>query len=156
MATQDEVITLMYNVFPNLDFKKTESETRNGENIDVNANLWSNYGPFLQTTYTGSYSEYSRGYYTDGTTGYRVDVTGSRIRINLKQAAMANPLEYRNYQVGMFMVSDGGTTLSSQQDPAINANNPAAPINNVSAANPATLSLLGLSLMGLSFRRRAK
>jgi hypothetical protein len=52
-----------------------------------------------------------------------------------------------------YLVSDGGTTLSSQQDPSSNANNVAAPINNVSA--PALLGLMGLGLFGFAARRRS-
>jgi hypothetical protein len=49
---------------------------------------------------------------------------------------------------GVFLVSDGGTTLSSQQDPSINANNA---INNV----PVALASL-LPLFGLAFARRRR
>jgi hypothetical protein len=55
---------------------------------------------------------------------------------------------------GVFLVSDGGTTLSSQLDPSINANNTAAPINDVSA--PALLGMMSLGLFGLAARRRIK
>jgi MYXO-CTERM domain-containing protein len=55
-------------------------------------------------------------------------------------------------KVGVWLVSDGGTTLSSQSDPAMNANNAAAPINEVSA--PALLGLMGLGLFGFAARRR--
>lgn len=55
---------------------------------------------------------------------------------------------------GVYLVSDGGTTLSSQQDPSINANNANAPTSDVSA--PALLGLMGLGLFGLaSLRRRS-
>lgn len=165
MPTMDEVITLMYNIFPNVDFLKTETEVRGGVGVELSSNSIY-YGSSLDyVSFLGhTYSNYSRGYYTNGTEGYRVDVRhhcqrgrcSGRIRINLGQGALASTTNYADYQVGMFMVSDGGTTLSSQQDPTLNANNAAAPINNVSAASPAALSLLGLSLMGLSFRRREK
>jgi MYXO-CTERM domain-containing protein len=53
---------------------------------------------------------------------------------------------------GTFLVSDGGTTLSSRNDPSMNTNNAAAPINDVSA--PALLGLMGLGLFGFAVRRR--
>jgi hypothetical protein len=49
---------------------------------------------------------------------------------------------------GVFLVSTGGTTLSSINNPDINA--------NANVPLPATLGLLGLSIAGLSFRRKIK
>jgi hypothetical protein len=61
------------------------------------------------------------------------------------------------HYLGVFLVSDGGTTLSSINDPSLNINNSAAPINNaVSVPLPATLGLLGLSLAGFGLRRKIK
>ncbi len=58
--------------------------------------------------------------------------------------------------VGIFLVSDGGTTLSSQLDPTLNINNPEAPINNSVAdvASPLMLSGLALFLMAAGRRKR--
>jgi hypothetical protein len=49
---------------------------------------------------------------------------------------------------GVYLVSDGGTTLSSINNPSINA--------NANVPLPATLGLLGLAMAGLSFRRKSK
>jgi hypothetical protein len=57
----------------------------------------------------------------------------------------------RSSSHGIFLVSDGGTTLSSQLDPTINANNAEAPINNVSA--PTIMGGL-LALFGIVSARR--
>jgi hypothetical protein len=54
---------------------------------------------------------------------------------------------------GVYLVSDGGTTLSSQQDPSINSNNANAPAADVSA--PALLGLMSLGLFGFAARRRS-
>ena len=66
-----------------------------------------------------------------------------------------------NYSVknrGVWLVSDGGMTFSSNNDPSINANNPNAPINQVSASVPlpASLGLLAMTLLGFSARRKSK
>jgi hypothetical protein len=53
---------------------------------------------------------------------------------------------------GVYLVSDGGTTLSSISNPDINALNPQAPVNNV----PVTSMLGGLILLVLGARRKLK
>jgi hypothetical protein len=60
-------------------------------------------------------------------------------------------LAYKNASYGVFIVSDGGTTLSSINDPSLNAMNDNAPVNNVPL--PATAALLGLGLLGFGARR---
>jgi hypothetical protein len=60
--------------------------------------------------------------------------------------------EMNNYG-GVFLVSDGGATLSSKQDPELNQNNQSAPINNVSAPFIGAM-LSGLALLGF-LRRKA-
>jgi hypothetical protein len=77
--------------------------------------------------------------------------SGVNIRFNYRFSNFTS--DYQHGDHGVFLVSDGGTTLSSQQDPSINANNAAAPINNVSA--PALLGLMGLGLFGFAARRRS-
>lgn len=63
-----------------------------------------------------------------------------------------------NYAV--FLVSDGGTTLSSNQDPTINMNNPMAPINtwqnNINVEDISSPSLLLAGLLPLLIRLRRK
>lgn len=67
---------------------------------------------------------------------------------------------YGYHQAGIFLVSDGGTTLSSINNPMLNINNPKSPVNQVPDA-PADVSVhagfgvLGLLLMAFGFRRRA-
>lgn len=57
---------------------------------------------------------------------------------------------------GVWLVSDGGVTLSSKNDPTLNQNNPNAPVNQVPADVPvhAGFGLIGLLLMALGLRRR--
>jgi hypothetical protein len=56
---------------------------------------------------------------------------------------------------GVYLVSDGGTTLSSQLDPSLNANNANAPaVADVPV--PTTLGLMGLGVLGFVTRRRLR
>lgn len=55
---------------------------------------------------------------------------------------------------GTFLVSDGGTTLSSINDPALNINNPNAPINMADVSAPAGLAAAGLLMLMLGARRK--
>lgn len=59
---------------------------------------------------------------------------------------------------GVWLVSDGGTTLSSINNPMLNINNPNAPINQgnpaADVASPAGLAAAGALLMLLGARRR--
>jgi MYXO-CTERM domain-containing protein len=59
---------------------------------------------------------------------------------------------YSAITFGVYLVSDGGTTISSIDDPSMNANNANAPVDNVSS--PALLGLMGLGLFGFAARRR--
>lgn len=70
---------------------------------------------------------------------------------------------FTSSSVGVFLVSDGGVTYSSLQDPSINVMNPNAPINNPStqpdgvADVPSSGICGGLLLMlGLAVSRRAR
>jgi MYXO-CTERM domain-containing protein len=74
------------------------------------------------------------------------------VRISLNKY-ISNLYSYKNTTFGVYLVSDGGTTLSSQMDPSINANNVNAPAADVSA--PALLGLMGLGLFGFAARRRS-
>jgi len=57
--------------------------------------------------------------------------------------------------IGVFLVSDGGLTLSSLNNPSINANNPDSPfVQDVSA--PISLGALSVVMFGLGLRRKNK
>lgn len=64
--------------------------------------------------------------------------------------------DYYGYS-GVFLVSDGGLTLSSVANPSLNANNPNAPVNQPPApvSSPA-LFASGLVMLGLLFRRKGR
>tara|TARA_Y100000296_G_C5114460_1_gene226959 strand:- start:700 stop:999 length:300 start_codon:yes stop_codon:yes gene_type:complete len=54
---------------------------------------------------------------------------------------------------GVWLVSDGGDTLSSKQNPMLNINNENSPVNSVPVVGLAALSLFG---MGMGVRRRGR
>lgn len=63
---------------------------------------------------------------------------------------------YVNYSTyGVFLVSDGGVTLSSINNPDLNINNINAPVNKASVPLPGTMLLLSLGLLGFS-RKKTK
>lgn len=70
--------------------------------------------------------------------------------------------DFVNHEYAVFLVSDGGLTLSSQLDPSLNANNINAPVNNPAPepapeptvpVNAPTLGALGLLLITLCSSR---
>lgn len=73
-------------------------------------------------------------------------------------------LNWKRVYEGVFLVNDGGVTLSSINDPSININNPNAPINTTPpVTTPTDVSApwapisVGLSMIGLfAFRRKNK
>lgn len=58
--------------------------------------------------------------------------------------------------VGVFLVSDGGVTLSSRLNPSLNSNNENAPINATQVNAPASLGFLAVGMLGLMFVRKRK
>lgn len=79
--------------------------------------------------------------------GVRDDDT---FKINEDHPVYANAGPYTDAysNTGVWLVSDGGTTLSSIENPELNINNPAAPVNQV----PVILG--GIALFGLVVGRR--
>ena len=63
------------------------------------------------------------------------------------------PKWYATNTHGVFLVSDGGVTLSSVNDPTLNINNPNAPINNEPSDVPA-LGFFSALLGAFALRRR--
>jgi len=55
----------------------------------------------------------------------------------------------------VFLVSDGGTTIDSIENPELNVNNANAPIN-ATVPEPSALALLGLTLLGFASLKRKK
>lgn len=80
--------------------------------------------------------------------------TSSVVYINYARGT----LNEGSFYDGVFLVSDGGVTLSSISNPTLNANNPNAPVNNQLSDVSAPLSPLtiGIASLVLAFTRRNK
>lgn len=63
---------------------------------------------------------------------------------------------FSNASYGIYLVSDGGVTISSINNPSLNINNINAPINAVSVPLPATGALLALAMLGFGVTRKKK
>jgi hypothetical protein len=113
----------------------------NTDNPDHTVNY--SYGTHINDNIQGGEAEYI----TSGTAYFTETEYGSANDDHDHIASYARPHN------GVFLVSDGGTTLSSINDPSLNANNANAPAAPVPL--PATLGLLGLAMAGLSFRRKS-
>lgn len=61
----------------------------------------------------------------------------------------------RSSNVGIYIVSDGGPTLSSIDDPSLNINPPKALINMADVSAPAGLAAADLLMLMLGARRKA-
>lgn len=71
--------------------------------------------------------------------------------LNVVLADEYNTLDYANANRGVWLVNDGGVTLSSKNDPSLNINNPNAPVNAEDVSEPYmwfSLSVFGLMLAG--------
>jgi hypothetical protein len=85
-----------------------------------------------------------------GVTYLRAD---NRVVISTNSPRTGTDYDQHSWYLSVYLVSDGGTTLSSQLDPSLNSNNVQSPINNVSA--PALLGLMSLGLFGFTARNRS-
>lgn len=118
-------------------------------------------------TFSGSYTAwYSFGLINDAT---RAVYSGARyeVQYSYNRAVRSEEIvnasftkDFKGSTIGVFLVNDGGVTLSSQQDPSLNINNPAAPINQVPVVTPPTdvnaplSGIVASLLMLLALRRR--
>lgn len=140
LPSQDEVATMMTNIsgfdFSGEAYKTWYGHTSLYENVAREMTL------ALGATKISSEKTFSAGLSlsNDGSSALKnealydhVSTTYGQLNINRNPI----PVSYASSYMGVYLVSDGGTTLSSLADPSINANNP-----NSSVPLPATLGLL--------------
>jgi hypothetical protein len=135
--TTAEMQELFAHVFPTIDTASPGYKAY-GENPEY-------YQTFL-SAFGATYRTNSYGYYRqDGSN----EVTFSGVNSSFVHGtdAAKSSLGTSNVRVGLYLVSNGGTTLSSINDPSINIGSANVPL-------PATAALLGLSLLGFAARRK--
>ncbi len=143
LPTQSEMLTLLGNIFP---IAKTNNALYTGF-------AWGTSSTEEAQNFRSFFAEQRNATYQYGL--FRMDdglsyISGSYI------GGLYAGIDFYAYErfskSGVWLVSDGGTTLSSINDPSINANNPNAPVANV----PVTFALGGLAMLGLGLRRKVK
>lgn len=113
---------------------------------------------FINLFSTRTSNQYNMGTYQaqNGTYKFVGVYFGSDIFYGLEHPTSygANTIPFTG--TGVWLVSDGGTTLSSMQNPTLNINNVNAPVNQVSSdvSAPAGLAAAGLIMMILGSRRK--
>ena len=100
---------------------------------------------------TSPIRSYGFGYTDNGTVAF-YGLSYASGKTNFRYAVEGYTEDTASPYFGIFLVSDGGTTLSSINDPTLNANNPNAPVNTVST--PFTLGALLMVMGGIAGRRR--
>jgi hypothetical protein len=159
LPTRSEVTQLMANAFPSkssyLQGSRSGSWAYDDRALD---NKVDKFRSLFGTTNTNSTYDYSSGLFkNDVGAPYAVLYSGiadrksdDRLTLN-SNLNLSNNTNYAYDPYGVYLVSNGGTTLSSINDPSLNANNANAP---ASVPLPATASLFGLGLLGFGARRK--
>lgn len=173
LPTQAEVVALITRQFGDdvLSIPQSTSNsslTNKGFDIDAVRNFATTMGGGYWGT--GGYL-YSGGYFKrdDGQQGRGGFIVYNGITAGNNNGWYFNPTTTKTSTItgstlyAVYLVSDGGTTLSSINNPTLNINNPNSPINlNPQAPEPqpepsdvsSTWALAALMLIGLPFRRR--
>jgi hypothetical protein len=156
LPTRSEVTQLMVNAFPS---KAGYMET-SGYYAFTNAttdNEADNFRALFGATDATSTDAFSYGMFKNDVVGasHSILVSGVRDRLAddyvvlVSNNNQTNYSRYINNYMGIYLVSDGGTTLSSINDPSLNANNANSP---ASVPLPATAVLFALGLLGFGTR----
>jgi MYXO-CTERM domain-containing protein len=147
--THAEVSNLMTSFFTTMNVEGTITDGYDAEQAQQGFE-WSDY---MGDTYINSVADHARGITTENNIikmsgAYTYNNGGTQLRVFNNYSNNYTPDSSTVYH-SVFLVSDGGTTRSSQLDPSINN----ATVGDVSA--PALLSLAGLGLFGFASRRRS-
>ncbi|MFQ3190897.1 MAG: hypothetical protein ACI936_002033, partial [Paraglaciecola sp.] len=157
LPTRSEVTQLMVNAFPSQASFVQGSGSKGFTNTTTD-NEADNFRLLFGTTASDSNNDSTRGLFKNVPGGdYSVLMSGAYDRRDDNYVALnsnrniTNDTSWSTSSYGVYLVSDGGTTQSSLNDPSLNANNANAPS---SVPLPATAALLGLGLLGFGARRK--
>jgi hypothetical protein len=158
LPSRAEVTQMMVNAFPSIASKVQGSgkfSVTNSTTLSESNEFQNVFGKKYASPYQWSFGFFKN----DSGEGSSVLRSGAvNIRTSGSSPIQSNASTLESYADnsayhGVYLVSDGGTTQSSQLDPSINSNNVNYVAANVSA--PALLSLMGLGLFGFAARRRS-
>jgi hypothetical protein len=157
LPTRSEVTQLMVNAFPS-EASRVQGAGGWGVTNTTTDNEADNFRLLFGTTHVNSVNDYTIGLFKNDPGGdYSVLLSGLNDRRDSDNVALysnrnlTNDTSYSHDVYGVYLVSDGGTTQSSLNDPSLNANNANAPSN---VPLPATAALLGLGILGFGARRK--
>jgi hypothetical protein len=155
LPTRTEVTEMMVNAFPGQAAFVQGPGSFSGTTFDDEADSFR--GLFGHTN-TDSTFDYTFGLFKNDDGQTRNVITSGVQDRRSDDAAwlysnynLSDDYSYSHINFGVYLVSDGGTTLSSQLDPSMNSNN----ANYVAVSAPALLGLTSLGLFGFAARRRS-
>ncbi|MFQ3188928.1 MAG: hypothetical protein ACI936_000048 [Paraglaciecola sp.] len=161
LPTRSEVTQLMVNAFPSKASYMQGAGAWNWTNRTTD-NEVDNFRLLFGTTHANTTYDHTFGVFKNDPGGdYSVLYSGAYDRASddsiklYSNVNLATNTSYSTSTYGVYLVSDGGTTQSSLNDPSLNANNANAPSSVPSSVPlPATAALLGLGLLGFGARRK--
>lgn len=146
--TESEVLTMYASFFPNITMTNY-----GGYSSGFTAQEYAQFLGFFGATDTSRNRTYA--FYLDDDDD--VLTSGANHSFIHYASARGHSDFTTNYSTsGYLLVSDGGVTLGSRNDPSMNANNQNAPVNEgaSSVPLPASVGLLALAMLGFSARRK--
>ena len=156
LPTLDEISNLFSYAF-NKEFTKYDSESITTSQFNSFSSLFG----LTQSYYNNnrSWNKQINGWtYEDGVLYQTIVNNGySSKYAQVSTGAGGSSIETVSSYRGVWLVNDGGVTLSSINNPSLNINNENAPINGGYASVPVsgTLAILSLSLIGFGSRRKS-
>lgn len=164
LPTNAEVVQLVTNIYGGLNLNFHEVAARgNYYSMYLGANRfasWLGNGNKTAVTHGGLYYDEDGKVRMFGT--YMNEGGAYTITVGLESSYLYSATSRGAWSLGVFLVSDGGTTLSSKLDPTLNVNNPSAPVNQpppqlppvADVSAPIGLGAIALLLIAASRRRK--